>query len=140
MFCIKCGSQNLDCAKFCQSCGSEIKASDTFISPPSYGTQPHSAPMPAYVAKPGKGLGIASMVLGIISLPFNLIFAFIVFMAIPVPVTSIVLGSISLYKSKQAGIKNGMAISGIVCSIIALALPILWIIISIVACNGYNML
>ncbi len=66
-----------------------------------------------------KGMAIASMVLGIISVVFFCLW----YIAIPAAIVGLVLGVLS---NKAA--KSGMATAGIVLSIIALAVAIIWIL------------
>jgi hypothetical protein len=70
---------------------------------------------------PGQGLGIASMVLGILGLavPFGEVLALV----------GLILGAVSKKKSNEAGMPSGMATAGIVCSIIALAISIVCTIV-----------
>ena len=65
-----------------------------------------------------KGLAIASMVLGIVALVF-FCFAYI---CIPCGVVAIILGGVALAK-KTAG--KGMAIAGLVCAVIGVAIYII---------------
>jgi len=66
---------------------------------------------------PGQGLGIASMVLGILGLtPYaGLLFSTV----------GLVLGVISKKKSTEVNMPSGMATAGLVCSIIGLAFSII---------------
>lgn len=133
MFCPNCGAQNPDNTAFCANCGTNFaqSAAPVYGQPaaPVYG-QP-AAPVygqPAYpvapATVPGKGLGIASMVLGIIALVLFCTSWF----AVACAVVGVVLGGVGLKKAKDAGMKNGMAVAGIVCSVIALAIDIIIII------------
>lgn len=124
MFCPNCGAQNPDNTAFCANCGTSFTQS----AAPVYG-QP-AAPVygqPVYpvapVANPGKGYGITSMVLGIVAL---VLFCFW-YVVIPASIVGCALAGVGLKKSKDAGMGNGMAVAGLVCSIIALAIYlILW--------------
>ncbi len=73
---------------------------------------------------PGKGLGIASMVVGIVSLV--LFCEWII--AIPCGILGIILGAVGKSKAKAAGIQNGPALAGIICSSIGLGLAILFLV------------
>lgn len=64
--------------------------------------------------KDGKGLAIASMVLGIVALVLSCCLYFI---SIPCAVISVILAGISLKGGRDG---KGMAIAGLVCSIISL--------------------
>jgi hypothetical protein len=73
--------------------------------------------MNQYQDDPGKGLNIASMVLGIISLV--LMFWAGGIGVIPA-IIGLVLGVVGKDKSREVGAPTGMATAGIVCSIVAL--------------------
>ena len=72
--------------------------------------------------KQSKGLAIASMVLGIVSL---VLFCF-AYISIPAGIVGVILGGVSL-ATKKAG--KGMAIAGVVCSIIGIALYVIFVVI-----------
>lgn len=69
-----------------------------------------------------KGLAIASMVLGIVSLVLFCIW----WISIPAGVIGLILGGVSL-ATKKGG--KGMAIAGLVCSIVGIALYVICIVI-----------
>ena len=73
---------------------------------------------------PSQGLGIASMVLGIIAL----ILFWYMYISIPAAIVGLVLGIINKRNLSEAGVSAGMATAGIVLSIITIALSILFII------------
>lgn len=82
--------------------------------------QPYSQP------QPGNGLAIASLILGICSIPLALFFS----------IGGIVCGIIGLIlaiMAKNRGNLSGMRTGGLICSIIGLVLSIVFLIISIVA-------
>jgi hypothetical protein len=80
---------------------------------------------------PGKGLNIASMVLGIISLVLLWAWGIGIIPAI----VGLVLGIVGKGKSREVGAPTGMATAGIVCSIVALSINIAATIIC-VGCIG----
>ena len=141
MFCPNCGAQNADNVPFCANCGSRIEgqapAAPAYHAAPAYPSAPTYPNAPAYGAAPvapaygaapatvpGKGLGIASMVVGIISL----VLFCTTWIAMACAIVGAVLGGIAVKKAKDVGMKNGMAVAGLVCSIIALAIAaIVWI-------------
>ena len=86
---------------------------------PQYYTPQQPQKLPA-------GLAITSMVLGIVSLAMFCLS----YLSIPCAIVAVVLGAIALNKVKrgEAGGK-GMAVAGLVCSIIALALDIILLIV-----------
>ena len=77
------------------------------------------------VKQPGKGLAIASMVLGIVSLLLFITFRFAIF-SILLSILAIVFGAVA--KGKKC--KSGMAVAGIVCGSVVLALLIAKIVFS----------
>lgn len=127
MVCKNCGTYNDDAAKFCASCGADLSlqnADDQAYTPANQAPicdTPAQEPNYNYAvsgqnqtAEPeaGKGLAIASMVCGIVSL---LCFALIT------GTLGIVFGAIA----KSKGCKSGMATAGIICGIIGVGL---WLI------------
>jgi MFS family permease len=70
---------------------------------------------------PGKTLGIVGLVLGIVGF-------FIAFLA---PIAGLVVSIIGRNKSKRAGHKNGLAVAGIIVSIVALIANIITVIVFI---------
>lgn len=105
MFCKNCGTQMADGTIFCPICGAN-QAAQAPVQPqqPVYGY----APVPQAEVQPAKGLAVASLVLGIISL--------IVFAVIAGPL-GIIFGGLA----KSKGNRSGMATAGIVCGIIGVA-------------------
>jgi hypothetical protein len=82
---------------------------------------------------PGKGLGTASMVLGIVALAFFWL-AYLFFPTI-LAIIGLVLGVVGKKKLIEAGAPTGAATAGIVTSIIALAVTIIaWVLC--IACIG----
>ena len=90
----------------------------------AYQPQPQSA----YPAQPSNGLAVASMVLGIV----GLVFAFVPIVGViawPLVILGIVFGGIAINKANQTpGAPKGMAIAGLTCSIVGLAICIIWAI------------
>ena len=71
-------------------------------------------------SSPGKGMAIASMVLGIVSLAIPFVGTF-------TAIVGLVLGALAMKNLKAVGAPTGMAVAGIVCSIIALAISVICI-------------
>jgi uncharacterized protein DUF4190 len=90
----------------------------------TYQPQPRQ---PAYPVQPSSGLAVASLVLGIVGLVFSFI-PFIGVIAWPMVILGIVFGGIALNKANQAPASSskGMAIAGLVCSIVGLAICVIW--------------
>lgn len=124
-FCKNCGAQNDPGVRFCQKCGSPMApTAPTAPTAPmgSYTTAPY-APAPAAV--PGKGQGIAGMILGIIAVVFFCLW----YIAIPCGIAGIILSSIGNSKANEAGATNGPAKAGIICSAISLGLAVFFLIL-----------
>lgn len=73
--------------------------------------------------KGGIGLGVASIVLGILSIVFSCCFYYIAF---PCGLVGLILGAVAIKKGNNG---KGMAVAGLVLSIISLALAVVTIII-----------
>lgn len=119
MLCKNCGALNDPNSKFCLSCGAELSITNTEeipVSPEStYNVNNEAPSYPVENSHVGKGLAIASMVLGIVSL---FCFAFIC------GTLGIVFGAVA----KNKGYKGGMATAGIICGTIGI---VLWVIMLI---------
>lgn len=127
MFCQNCGSKVEDGLNFCPACGKPV-ANPNNAQPPVQPTYSPATP-PQYGFKPpvvpGKGLGIAGMVCGIVSLVLFCIW----YISIPCAIVGAILSALAKNKASEVGMDNGMAKAGIVCSWIALGLAILFIVI-----------
>jgi hypothetical protein len=109
--------------------------------PPNVPMQPPAGPpqqpqyyppqQPYYGATPppSNGVGTAGGVIGIIGLVLAFI-PFIDFFAIVLGVLAIILGGIGVQRAnRMGGVGKGMAVTGVVCGIIATALSLLFIIL-----------
>ncbi len=137
MICPRCSRQLPDGSKFCDGCGLALTnqaptQAPTYQQPSPFPNAPQQYPYPqaplVNQPVPGKGLGIASLILGILSvlggcfLGFNLL----------LPITGLVLGIVGISQSKKVRMNNGMAVAGLVCSIVALLLNIVISIILVI--------
>ena len=105
MTCKNCGTELEEGVAFCSNCGAQVPAAPN----PTYTVEPQRA-----ATDPGKGLGIVSLILGIVSM---------VSLGFPAAsVVGIILGSIGKKKSAEAGFANGPAKIGTILSIIGLIL------------------
>lgn len=140
MFCPNCGAQNADGTAFCASCGSNLNAQQAPaqqapVQQPVYQQPVYQQPVyqqPAYqkpASVPGKGLAITGMVLGIVSL----VLFCILYISIPCAIVGAVLSGVGLKKAKDAGMKNGMAVAGLVCSLIALGICVIYWVLAAAA-------
>ena len=131
IYCPRCGNQNPNGATRCQACGVQFAAAPQ--RPPmqqgyqqGYQQQGYQPAPAGYAQKPasvpGKGLGIASMVCGIVS--------FFVF-GIVLGILAVVFGAMA----KNKGYTGGMATTGLVLGCVGLGLSILMIF----ACGGMGL-
>lgn len=128
--CIRCGAQLADGMQFCGNCGAQQ------TEQPVYQQPVYQQPAHQVSAKvPGRGMGVASMVLGIISLVFFCIW----YIAVPCAIVGVSLGGLSKSKANEVGASAGMANAGVACSCIALGLALLFILLvsAGVASAGY---
>ena len=135
MYCSKCGHPNDDNTTFCTNCGAPLTEETANEQVESAQPQAPQQPMPQTqpsASVPGKGLGIASMVLGIVSL---VLFCFL-YIAIPCAIVGIILGIVSRNQAKKAGAPTGMSTAGIVCSAIALGILVIVLILTIIGVVG----
>ena len=107
MYCRKCGREIPDDSVMCGYCGTPTNPDNPY----TYGGTPQN------MDEGANGLGIASMILGIVA---NLTFF--------VAAAGLILGIISLQKPKY-GSSRGMALAGVICSVIALLMKIIVIIL-----------
>ena len=133
MFCPNCGAQNADNVAFCASCGANLGAQQPVYQAPVQPVYQQPAQQPV----PGKGMGIAGMVLGIVAL---VLFCWW-YVAIPCAIVGAILSGVALKKAQEVGKKNGMAVAGLVCSCIALGIAIIFIAAAAACVNDvYNAL
>jgi hypothetical protein len=85
--------------------------------------QPHVAPSGA---RPGNGMGVAALVLGVASLVAAV--SFVLFpLALPGGLLAAILGAIAVSRGRTRGAtSNGQAIAGIVCGILALVVAVVF--------------
>ena len=140
MVCKNCGSYNDDSSKFCIGCGNVLNEQQNAYGQDSYNqenfNQGYSNPNDIYTPPvyrgdynqyppvnqgnatvPGKGLAIAGMVCGIVSIVLCSLF-------IPA-ILGIIFGGVA----KSQGYKGGEATAGIVCGVVSLALIVVYLIV-----------
>lgn len=140
MFCSQCGTNNADGAAFCAGCGAPMANEQPVnqevpqqpeiqpgyqTSQGDFRTQYTPTPKPEL---PGKGMGIAAMILGIASLVLMCTF----YLSIPCAIVGLILGCSANGKAKKAGMKNGCAVAGIITSSIGLGLAVIVIVLAII--------
>ena len=146
MFCKNCGAQLSEGAAFCPNCGTAVVkevAEPVYQQPaepqqPVY-RQPAEPQQPVYQqpvyqqpvyqpvvngaprSNPGKGMGIAALIMGIVSCCFFWIPYFNI-ICLMMSIAGLILSIIGLKKSKSAGASVGVSVAGLVLSIVGVVL------------------
>ena len=133
MFCNNCGHNCRDGLAFCTNCGNRLssfpqQAQPTFASPQViYVQQVPTHEEPVKPKKPGFALSIPAMIAGILSIAnLNILFG----------IAGIIMSAISMSKGKKAGVKNGMAIAGLVCSIVGTVIGAVYLVLLVCSYIG----
>lgn len=128
MYCPNCGKHSPDEATVCAECGLKF---GPISAEPVYDPSVNAYRQPLYIPAtvPGKGLGITSMILGILSVVFFLT----VYIAGAFATVGLVLGLYSKSKSNKLGLHNGTATAGIACSLVCLGINLTILIIAVIA-------
>jgi hypothetical protein len=94
---------------------------------------PFAPPPPPYpgtfivAATPGNGVGVASGVLGIVGLVLSFI-PVLDFVGVVLAILAVILGAVGIQRANAAdGAGKGMAVTGLVCGLVALAIGLLFI-------------
>lgn len=74
----------------------------------------------------GKGLGIAGLIVGIVALLFSFIPCLGMWAIVPA-IVGLIMSAISMKQAGAAGAPKGMAIGGLICSILGLLIALYWI-------------
>lgn len=149
-FCPNCGTANADEVQFCTNCGASVAAQPAAPVQPVY-QQPATPPvyMAAKPKIPGRGMGIAGMVLGIIGIVYAVIFfidvlrlsgyrisSYFLEEAIPTIIVFSALGILATAfgaTARKKGYVCGVSASGLVLGIVSLAFYVLSVIICLAA-------
>lgn len=141
MFCQNCGTENPEGSAFCKGCGSALKiapvpAAEPVVEPVAAtpvteipnDTQTNYTPVPT--KDPGKGFGIAAMIMGILSLVTTgcccmCVAYFSPLIGLPFAILGLIFGIVARKKSKSAGLKNPMATAGIITSVVCLVICVI---------------
>ena len=121
------GHENADASAFCATCGAAVFQASASppppptFAPPAYGQPAYQQP---YGRQPSNGMGIAALVLGIVSLV-------VCYGGFVTGVLAIIFGALAMQKANRGEATNKtMAMWGLILGIVAIAL---WIIVIIVA-------
>lgn len=142
VYCKNCGSE-VPTEDVCPNCGTVVKTEQeevfetSVIEDSSFKANVYDS-TPA--VDPGKGKGIAALVLGIVSIVFTTVCCLTCcgFGSLVTSIIGMVLGSSAKKISAAAGFKNGKAKAGFILSLISLILSILGIIAAIVVVALYG--
>ena len=133
MFCNNCGHNCREGLAFCTNCGNRLSSlpqqtQPTFVPPQViYIQQSPAQEEPAKPKKPGFILSSPAMICGILSIvDLNVLFG----------IAGIIMSAISMSKGKRAGVKNGMAIAGLVCSIVGTVVGAIYLVLVILSYVG----
>lgn len=110
MYCVKCGEQLPDESNSCPHCGESYEK--MLISNMNEAEDP------------GKQLGLASMILGLISVASQFLVVF-AGLALPAAIAALVCGFVGKNRSAQVGLKNTNAKVGIICGFVGAGIQIL---------------
>ena len=113
MYCRKCGREIPDDSVMCGYCGTPVNPDNPY----TYGGTPQN------MDEGANGLGIASMILGIVAILLACC-AGGKWLTFLVAAAGLILGIIALQKPKY-GSSRGMALAGVICSVIALLMKII---------------
>ena len=153
MFCKNCGAQLSEGAAFCPNCGTAVVkevAEPVYQQPaepqqPVY-RQPAEPQQPVYQqpvyqqpvyqpvvngaprSNPGKGMGIAALIMGIVSCCFFWIPYFNI-ICLMMSIAGMILSIVGLKKSKSAGASAGISVAGLVLSIVGLVLSSIYCLV-----------
>lgn len=127
MYCAKCGKEMDGTARFCPACGAEASGVATQAAVQEPDTAANADALPEEPS--GSGGAVGALVCGIISLVLCWI-PFVCIVGFALGIVAVVLGA----KAKKNTSKNkkGMAATGFVLGIIALAVSAIMIIVSVV--------
>ena len=134
MYCRKCGKEIAADAAFCPHCGARQEDEPLQASsvPPYSGQTQYSAggyrAVPAELEKPINNLGIAGMVVGLISLWLS----WVLFLGLVASIVAIAISGVALSRRNSYRM-NGFAVAGLVLGLVALLPSILYVVIFIVA-------
>lgn len=128
MICTKCGHNNVDEARFCEECGSPLGGGQQAPVQQPYAQQPYAQQQnfsQSFMQEPpkkGVGFAVTSMVCGIVSLVLSCCIPYVPFI---LALVGVVMGAVSLHGHRGG---KGMAIAGLVTSIISLVPAVLVVI------------
>ncbi len=83
-------------------------------------------PAPGYHAPPTNGMGVTSLVLGIVGLLFSFL-PWVGVIAWPLVILGTIFGGVGIAKANNTpGMTKGLAVAGLVCSLLGLTICVIW--------------
>ena len=139
MVCKNCGANNVDGSVFCANCGASLQVEEaqtqTYTPAPDFGTAPEINPT-VEVVDPGKKMGLAAFILGIVSTALSVLCSCVCGCIGPVAliagVVGLILSVMAVKKSKAVGIDNKQAKIGFILSAVGVALNLIGFIVSLI--------
>lgn len=135
MICNHCNQYNPDGAAFCENCGAPLTAAPTVNTdiPQVTPTPDYSAPAANPNVDPGKSQGTIALILGIVSLVLGTICSCLLaclggILPLIAAIIGVILGKSAMNKSQAAGFENKQAKTGMILSIIAIVVIVVFII------------
>ena len=133
-FCNNCGTQVDEVSRFCVNCGQPLNNQPNYTQPQqNYRYPPYQPPQynpyarPIRPKTPGKGIGIAAMIMGIASLVYGVLYLLIIaagagmgemlpaiILLAPTSILAICFANSSLKQGFQSGISRAGLITGII--------------------------
>lgn len=104
-----------------------VPQQNQYVPPqPPYGQQQYPPiQYPPMMPKiPGKGTGITALVLGIVSIVFFWYWP----ISITCAVVGLILGYVSTNEAKNVGVRNSMAVAGMICSAISIGICLIYVL------------
>ena len=119
MYCNNCGAEATDAKGFCTKCGADLSQSKPGAGVPNQQSPDQRVPAGQQVARTS-GLGVASMILGIL----GLIFVWVPVLGLLFALLAVIFGGVSLSQTgKDPTLQGrGMAVAGTICGVITLGL------------------
>lgn len=126
MYCIRCGKEIPADAAFCPHCGAKQEDElQTSSVPPYSGQTQYSAggyrAVPAELEKPINNLGLAGMIVGLVSLWLS----WVLFLGLVASIVAIVSSGVALSRQNSYRM-NGFAVAGLVLGLVALLPSVLY--------------
>ena len=135
MICNHCNQSNPDGAAFCENCGAPLTAAPVYnVDPqPVVPTPTYTAPAADANVDPGKQQGTIALILGIVGLALGTICSCVFsclggFIPLVCAIIGVIMGKSAMNKAQAAGFENKNAKIGMILSIVAIVVIVIFII------------